>query len=503
MARAVDELDDAKKSKIEEMCAQTGGSSGGGATGPAPLQTRNPNVASVPAATLAAAKTAASRSGSTGPLTRPSAAAPKRSVAAASGAASGGVGSYSEADADVAEGTPASKEELVERASRLYAADVVAKLQSSNWKERVEGVAAVAAAVDAMSDEDAGAAAGDTIRALACFPGFDDKVFQVLAKVFEVFGSLAAKAPKFSKRDGAIAVQGLAEKIADVKLRAPASAALTAVAEALGPKFVMAQLHKRTASHKNPKVTAESLLWCAGAVEEFTVAVVDVSFVIAWCKQSLAMSNPACKSAAGKVLGAMHAGLGPGLKDFLADLKDSQLKTLEAEFARNPYVGPAMVGTRKVRADGTEGASVSAAADGGLPRADISGKITEKLIKEMGDPSWKVRAAAVDAVNEILDESAKRIGPNTGDLMPSLAKRFSDANRNLAANALATVGAVASAMGAPVGERRHGHGLVPEIVKQFGDSKASVRTAAAGALRRGWARLSLTSRTRWSNSRGR
>ena len=67
--------------------------------------------------------------GSPGPLARPSAAAPKRS-----GAAAGVVGSSSEADADVAEGAPASKEELVERASRLYAADVVAKLQSSNWK---------------------------------------------------------------------------------------------------------------------------------------------------------------------------------------------------------------------------------------------------------------------------------------------------------------------------------------------------------------------------------
>ena len=127
--------------------------------------------------------------------------------------------------------------------------------------------------------------------------------------MFEVFGSLAAKAPKFSKHDGAIAVQGLAEKIADVKLRAPASAALTAVAEALGPKFVTSDY--KTASHKNPKVTTESLLWCAGAVEEFTVAVVDVSFVIAWCKQSLAMSNPACKSAAGKVLGATARGSGP------------------------------------------------------------------------------------------------------------------------------------------------------------------------------------------------
>ena len=318
VARAVDELDDAKKAKIEEMCAQTGGRKEGGATGPAPLQTRNPNVASVPAATLAAAKTAASRSGPTGPLTRPSAAAPKRSVAAASGAASGVVGSYSEADADVAEGAPASKEELVERASRLYAADVVAKLQSSNWKERVEGVAAVVAAVDAMSDEDAGAAAGDTIRALACFPGFAEKVVLVLAQVFEVFGSLAAKAPKFSKHDGAIAVQGLAEKIADVKLRAPASAALTAVAEALGPKFVMAQLHKRTASHKNPKVTAESLLWCAGAVEEFNVAVVDVSFVIAWCKRRSPCPTPRASPRLAR-FSAPCAGLGPGLKDFLAD----------------------------------------------------------------------------------------------------------------------------------------------------------------------------------------
>ena len=138
-------VDDAKKAKIEEMCATAGRE--GGATGPAP-PTRDPNVASKPAATLAAAKPTASRSGLTGPLARPSA-APKRS-----GAAAGVVGSSCEADADVAEGAPASKEELVERASRLYAADVVAKLQSSNWKERVEGVAAVAATVDAMSDED-------------------------------------------------------------------------------------------------------------------------------------------------------------------------------------------------------------------------------------------------------------------------------------------------------------------------------------------------------------
>jgi hypothetical protein len=100
-----------------------------------------------------------------------------------------------------------------------------------------------------MSEAEGGSAAETTVRALAMFPGFDDKNFQVLAKVgrcrlnlskpglkarlvsaletklwwtgfkfwfqfnlrrytkvFEVFGALAGKAPTFSKRDGAQAI---------------------------------------------------------------------------------------------------------------------------------------------------------------------------------------------------------------------------------------------------------------------------------------------------------
>jgi len=33
----------------------------------------------------------------------------------------------------------------------------------------------------------------------------------------------------------------------------------------------------------------------------------------------------------------MHAGVGPGLLDFLGELKEAQMKALEAEFARNPF----------------------------------------------------------------------------------------------------------------------------------------------------------------------
>ena len=279
-------------------------------------------------------------------------------------------------------------------------------------------------------------------------------------------------------------VSGAAEKVADVKLRGPATAALMSVAEALGPKFVVAQLHKRTATHKNPKVTAEALLFCAAAVAEFGVGMHDVAFNIEWCKSSLGMSNPACKSAAGKFLGAMHAELGPGLRDFLSDLKEAQMKNLDAEFARNPHE-PGSKPARTVRA--TEGAGAGAATSGGgggaaLPRADISGLITEKLVRDMGDANWKVRAAAVESVGEILAGANRRVGPNTGDLLPSLAKRFADSNRNLAATALITVGKVAEAMGPAIGERRNGHGVVGDVAKQFADSKANVRAAAATAL---------------------
>ena len=119
---------------------------------------------------------------------------------------------------------------------------------------------------------------------------------------------------------------------------------------------------------------------------------------------------------------------------------------------------------------------------GSLPRADISGLITDKLVRDMGDANWKVRAAAVDSVGEILAGANWRVGPNTGDLLPSLAKRFADNNRNLAATALTTAGKVAEAMGAAIGERRNGHGVVGDVAKQFADSKAHVRAAAATAL---------------------
>ena len=93
-------------------------------------------------------------------------------------------------------------------------------------------------------------ARGGHAGGLAVVPGFDDKNFQVLGRVFEILGALADKAAGFletGRRSGGL---GRGAKGGGTKLRGPATAALMSVTEALGPKFVVAQLHKHTATHK-------------------------------------------------------------------------------------------------------------------------------------------------------------------------------------------------------------------------------------------------------------
>lgn len=481
IARHVDALDEAKKAKVEEACGAARA-----AMNPTVAAPKN-SGASRPLAALDANRPAererlVAASGKSG---KPGGekAGPREGAAAARPSAGPGAASATPAGDDVDPAPPLSKEEAAERLSSLYGAEVSRQLASGAWKERLAGMATVADAIDAMSPSACDAAAEHTVRALAATPGFDDKNFQVLGKAFDALGSLAAKAPAFSERDGARVVVAVAEKLADVKLRGPGANALTSVSEALGPSFVLARLRRSADSHKNPKVTSEALLFCASLLGEFGVHACGIPQVIDWCKASLGLTNPACKAAAAKALGAMHAGVGPGLRDFLGELKDAQMKAVEVEFARNPFEVTEKV-TRVVRkssSGGSSGSSVPVASDG-LPRADVSALVTEKLIADMGDANWKNRAAAVECVGGILADAGFRIAPNTGDLMPALGKRFADSNRILAANALAMAGKAAAAIGPAVAERRHGHGLAGEMTRQMGDSKPSVRAAAAGAL---------------------
>lgn len=98
----------------------------------------------------------------------------------------------------------------------------------------------------------------------------------------------------------------LQPQVGDLKLKQPSFETLTCLAEAVGPQFVMAQLHKKAASHKNPKVQSEAINWIARAITEFGLAGCDVRALLDWAKEDLGSANAGVRNAAIQMLGVMY-----------------------------------------------------------------------------------------------------------------------------------------------------------------------------------------------------
>lgn len=88
----------------------------------------------------------------------------------------------------------------------------MAGLQSAKWQERLEGMGTVLERAGG-SDVDPGV----LIQCLGYLPGWADKNFQVLNKVYEAVA--AAAVGPLSKRDATLAVEGMADKLAELKHR--------------------------------------------------------------------------------------------------------------------------------------------------------------------------------------------------------------------------------------------------------------------------------------------
>ncbi|KFM25421.1 Protein MOR1 [Auxenochlorella protothecoides] len=324
----------------------------------------------------------------------------------------------------------------------------LALLQSAKWQERLEGMEKVAALV-----AERGPAARDPgvlIQCLAVLPSWGEKNFQVLNKVYEVIAALAAG--PLSRRDAGIAVEGMAEKIAELKHRLPVIAGLDAVSEAVGPGFVCATLQRLAGAAKNPKVPAEALAWVAAAVPAF--------------------------------------GLGPAMAaGALEGLKPAQVTQVEDAFRRNPR--EEVVPTRHVRRrgaapmdvdeEGSEPSPGAVSVDDLLPRTSIAGAITLTLLSMLASSNWKERNTGIEQVDDLVRGAGGRIAPDLGELLPALKSRLADTNRNLAAKALLTLSRIATAMG-PEFDRVAGRLLLAPAVSNLSDNKKQVRDAALGLL---------------------
>uniref|UniRef100_A0ACD5WGL6 Uncharacterized protein n=1 Tax=Avena sativa TaxID=4498 RepID=A0ACD5WGL6_AVESA len=481
LERSLEKLDDVRKKKLSDMIGSATDTVLSSGTAPTSSSGAATSVREV---TDSSSMRRSAASMLSGKKTVHAVAATKKSGPAKSTGTKktdGGPQSKASAAPEVEDVEPAemSLEEIEERLNSVMKTETISQLKSTVWKERLEAIGVLKQDVENLTELDKYAEL--LVRLLCAVPGWSEKNVQVQQQVIEVITYIASTVKKFLKRCVVLCLLGISEKVADIKTRAPAMKCLTAFCEAVGPGFVFDRLYKIMKEHKNPKVLSEGLLWMVSAVEDFGISNLKLKDIIDFCKDTgLQSSAAATRNATIKLIGVLHKFVGPDIKGFLSDVKPALLSALDAEYEKNPFEGAAAPPKRTVRALDAASSSSAASSDG-LPREDISSKITPTLLKNLGSPDWKVRLESIEAVNKIVEEAHKRVQPTgTADLFTALRGRLNDSNKNLVMATLSTIGGLASAMGPSV--EKSSKGILADMLKCIGDNKKHMRECTLTAL---------------------
>uniref|UniRef100_A0A8C6Y5Z4 Cytoskeleton associated protein 5 n=1 Tax=Naja naja TaxID=35670 RepID=A0A8C6Y5Z4_NAJNA len=371
-----------------------------------------------------------------------------------------------------------------EKASAVLPEVCIQQLDSGNWKERLACMEEFQKAVELMNKTEMPCQA--LVRMLAKKPGWKETNFQVMQIKLHIVALVAQKGT-FSKTSAQIVLDGLVDKIGDVKCGSNAKEALTAIAEACQLPWTAEQVMSMAFSQKNPKNQSETLNWLSNAIKEFGFTGLNVKAFISNVRTALGATNPAVRTSAITLLGVMFLYVGPPLRMFFEDEKPALLSQIDAEFEKVQGQTPpaATRGSTRHNIGSDDGEEGEEQEDSGndvvdlLPRTDISDKITSELISKIGDKNWKIRKEGLDEVTNIVNE-AKFIQPNIGELAPALKSRLNDSNKILVQQTLTILQQLATAMGPNI--KQHVKNLGIPIITILGDSKNNVRAASLATV---------------------
>uniref|UniRef100_A0A4W5RWB2 Cytoskeleton associated protein 5 n=1 Tax=Hucho hucho TaxID=62062 RepID=A0A4W5RWB2_9TELE len=381
--------------------------------------------------------------------------------------------------------TELSIEVCEEKSAAVLPASCMQLLDSTNWKERLASMEEFQKAVEQMDKNEMPCQA--LVRMLAKKPGWKETNFQVMQMKLHIVGLIAQKG-SFSKTSAFVVLDGLVDKIGDVKCGGKAKEGLTATAEACSLPWTAEQVVSMVFAQKNPKNQAETLNWLSNAMKEFGFTGINVKGFINNVKTALGATNPAVRTAAITLLGVMYLYMGAPLRMFFEDEKPALLKQIDDEFEKMQGQSPpaAFRGTKKGGAEEDGEEADEQEEDGGapdimdlLPRTDVSDKITQDMVDKMADKNWKIRKEGLDEVAAVISE-AKFIQPSIGELPMALKGRLNDSNKILCQQTLTILQQIAVAMGPAL--KQHVKSLGMPIITVLGDSKTNVRAAAMTTL---------------------
>ncbi|KFV14206.1 Cytoskeleton-associated protein 5 [Tauraco erythrolophus] len=365
-----------------------------------------------------------------------------------------------------------------EEAAAVLPASCIQQLDSSNCKERLASMEEFKKAVELMERSEMPCQA--LVRILAKKPGWKETNFQVMQMKLHIVALIAQKG-NFSKTSAQVVLNGLVDKVGDVKCGSNAKEAMTAIAEACQLPWTAEQVVAMAFSQKNPKNQSETLNWLSNAIKEFGFSGLNVKAFIRNVKTALAATNPAVRTSAITLLGVMYLYVGPPLRMFFEDEKPALLSQIDAEIEKmqgQTAPAPTRGISRHSGAGGDDGEEEEQEDVGNdvvdlLPRTDIGDKITAELVSKIGDKNWKIRKEGLDEVTSIIND-AKFIQPNIGELPAALKSRLNDSNKILVQQTLSILQQLATAMGPSI--KQHVKNLVLFLLQN------NVRAAALATV---------------------
>lgn len=376
-----------------------------------------------------------------------------------------------------------TEEEVEEKVLEFLPEDVVKGIADAAWKVRLESTETLLNTIKSLDEKDS--IAQVLIKTLAKKPGLKETNFQVLKLKLEALKYILEHfAVTGSVVD--VVLEDVADKLGDPKNGTLAGELLTALSEATDYTLVANQVLDYAFSQKSPKVQQEAMNWVGEAMKEFGCVGQPKSFVEK-VKKGLNATNATVRTSAVSLCGVLYLYLGNQLTVML-DEKPSVMALLNAEFEKHEGEKPPPT----VRGAKKSNDSINSEDSGGsldekqeekvaetVPRIDISTKITDQLISELGDKNWKTRNEALMTLSSIVND-AKSIKSNLGELPSVLCQRIVDSNGKLALLALDICKVIATAMGPQC--KIHMKTFFRGFLTALGDSKQWVRSAALACL---------------------
>ncbi|TFY63988.1 hypothetical protein EVJ58_g2914 [Rhodofomes roseus] len=370
-------------------------------------------------------------------------------------------------------------------AVEIIPAQFATDLGDSAWKVRL-------AALEEMTSWVEGAAPELDAEVVVRFlgkKGWNEKNFQVSAKLYGILNILAEGCPSFGRSSVALCIPHLSEKLGDAKLKRPAGETLLLFAEKTSLQFVLGHAYEPLSKQKAPKVLADAVGWIEQALTEFGIAGLSLRSLVDFLKGALKNSNAAVRTSATKTVVTVKLFAGPSIKDLLEDLNPQLLGTILAEFDKvegtpppQPTRTSADVAEVSTSAPGKGASSGGDPLDDLFPRVEIDGLLKgTTILADAKSDAWKTKKEALETLQATLDQGAnKRLKPNMGEIGHVLKARVTDSNKAVQTLALDVVSRVATGMGKPFEKYTRLYAL--PVATVLSDQKAPIRAAAVQTL---------------------